>query len=232
MNDTKTFEAYQLGIIPYEKALIIQEELILKLRESPETGYLLFLRHPHVYTLGKRGKHDDILETVDPITGNEISIIQSDRGGLVTYHGPNQLICYPIFNLKNWGGVKKYVKTLEKTILTSLEKIGVENLTTSNKIGVWVKTSDSHSERKIAFIGIKVSKGITSHGFSINVKSCEEYFQKIIPCGIPNLAITSIDEENGDITDLSKLENIIADSVSENFHVPIIWKNTLTLSSI
>ena len=79
-------------------------------------SFLLFLRHPHVYTLGKRGKHDHILETIDPITGNEISIIQSDRGGLVTYHGPNQLICYPIFNLKNWGGVKKYVKTSTQKI--------------------------------------------------------------------------------------------------------------------
>jgi len=231
MNNLRTFETYKLGIITYEKALALQKQLMLNIEESPHTGYLLFLSHPHVYTIGRRGSFDDILEATDPFTGQEISIIQSDRGGLATYHGPSQLICYLIFNLKNWGGVKKYVKTLEKSISDSLSKIGIESYISPDEIGVWIKASQKQHDRKIAFIGIKVSKGITSHGFSINVKSCEEYFQKIVPCGMPNLNVTSIEKELKAIPKFSQLESIIGNSISENFQIPLSSENSLTLSS-
>ena len=216
-----------LGYLPYHEALTLQKGLHDYVSESTNhSDYLLLLEHDSVITKGRTTKASNILESEETLASKGIEVYDVDRGGDVTFHGKGQLVGYPILRLEDPKRVIPYVRSLEKVIIQTLASCGIESWNDDAATGVWTR------EGKVASIGIKVSKGITSHGFSINVKSCEEYFQKIIPCGIPNLAITSIDEENGDITDLSKLENIIADSVSENFHVPIIWKNTLTLSSI
>ena len=216
-----------LGNLPYTEALTLQKGFHNSVSDiENEEDYLLLLEHNSVITLGRSGNKKNLITNKNKLDELGIEYFETDRGGDITYHGKGQLIGYPIIRLSDPKKVLPFVRTIENSIIDVLSKINIDSYSKDGDTGVWTEKG------KIASIGIKVSKGITSHGFSINVKSCEEYFQKIIPCGIPNLAITSIDEENGDITDLSKLENIIADSVSENFHVPIIWKNTLTLSSI
>ena len=174
-----------LGICNYNIALSKQEFTREKLIKKTGIDTLILLEHNHIYTLGKNANRDNILK-------NDCEIIQTDRGGDVTYHGPGQLIGYPIINLKRIGlGVKSYVNHIESLLIAVVHEHNIDAHTKKGKPGVWV------DNKKIGSIGIRVSHGVTSHGFSLNVNTDMNYFSNIISCGIDDILMTSMEKELG-----------------------------------
>ena len=174
-----------LGICNYNIALSKQEFTREKLIKKTGIDTLILLEHNHIYTLGKNANRDNILN-------NDCEIIQTDRGGDVTYHGPGQLVGYPIINLKRIGlGVKSYVNHIESLLIAVLYDYNIDAHTKKGKPGVWI------DDRKIGSIGIRVSHGVTTHGFSLNVNTDMNYFSNIISCGIDDVLMTSMEKELG-----------------------------------
>jgi len=169
----------------YQDTLKIQESLREQVLSNPSHEYLILVEHEHVYTLGKNANSSNILNKA-------CDIIQTDRGGDVTYHGPGQLVAYPIINLKKRKiGVKSYVKMIEQLISNTLMYYGLETNVSIKETGIWVK------DKKIASIGIHVSRGVTMHGLAININTDLSYFDNIISCGIEGVKMTTIDKELG-----------------------------------
>ena len=169
----------------YQETLKIQESLREQVLSNPSHEYLILVEHEHVYTLGKNANSSNILNKA-------CDIIQTDRGGDVTYHGPGQLVAYPIINLKKRKiGVKSYVKMIEQLISNTLMYYCLETHVPIKETGVWVE------DKKIASIGIHVSRGVTMHGLAVNISTDLSYFDNIISCGIEGVKMTTIDKELG-----------------------------------
>lgn len=184
--------AVSLGIVPYRDAWDIQLRLHGEVADGRKPDTLLLVEHPHVYTLGRRGQEHDILVDTDALESLGIEVHHTDRGGEVTYHGPGQLVGYPILNLRRWGGGPlKYVRALERVLIETLAEFGVRAESEGRPTGVWVE------ERKIAAIGVKVSRRVTTHGFALNVCPDLSYFDHIVPCGMPDSRVTSLSLELG-----------------------------------
>ena len=174
-----------LGICNYNIALSKQEITRENLIKKSGKDTLILLEHNHIYTLGKNANRDNILD-------NNCEIIQTDRGGDVTYHGPGQLVGYPIIDLKRIGlGIKSYVNHLESLLIAVLNEYNIDAHIKKGKPGVWI------DDRKIGSIGIRVSHGVTTHGFSLNVNTDMNYFSNIISCGIDDVLMTSMEKELG-----------------------------------
>ncbi len=179
------FKIQDLQRLNYKDTLKIQQDLREKIALNKSDDSLIIVEHDHVYTLGKNANPNNILN-------DNCSVIQTDRGGDVTYHGPGQLVVYPILNLKKKNiGVKNYVKKIEQVIQLTLNDFKIDSNIPLNETGVWV------NNKKIVSIGIHVSKGITMHGLAINVSTDLSYFDHIISCGIEGVKMTSIDKELG-----------------------------------
>ncbi|RKY57200.1 MAG: lipoyl(octanoyl) transferase [Candidatus Neomarinimicrobiota bacterium] len=191
---TKPLEIIDLGTCPYGKAWDIQKELHAKrvAGEIPDT--LILVEHPHVYTLGKNANAQHLIATQDYLKSKGIEIYNVDRGGDITYHGPGQLVGYPIFNLKHHKeSVSWYVHTVEQILINLLALYGISAKRIEKLTGVWV------GDRKIAAIGMRVSKWVTMHGFALNVSTDLSLYDGIIPCGIVSKGITRIIDHNPDI---------------------------------
>ena len=178
--------AVWLGDMEYQEAYDLQLSLVEKVHSSQEPNTLLMLEHPHVYTKGRLSKESDVLLPEADLAAQGISVLESDRGGQVTYHGPGQLVVYPIVNLKDWGGPVKYVRALEQVVIATLADMGITANCESGNTGVWT------NQGKIAAIGVKISRGIAFHGLSLNVNTDLAYYQNIIPCGIADRPVTSM----------------------------------------
>jgi len=169
----------ELGRIDYGKALEMQQQLITARKQGTAPDHLLLLEHPHVITLGRNGRLENLLASSEILGRAGISFYPTDRGGDVTYHGPGQLVGYPIMDLREWKrDVGAYVRAVEQTIIDALADYGIEAGRISKLTGVWV------GERKIAAIGVHISRWVTSHGFALNVNTDLSYFQYIVPCGL------------------------------------------------
>jgi lipoyl(octanoyl) transferase len=169
----------QLGRIDYASALQLQRQLAGDRKLGLVPDQLLLLEHPHVITLGRNGHMENLLADDDILARAGISFYPTDRGGDVTYHGPGQLVGYPILDLRDWKrDVGAYVRAVEETIIATLEEYGIEAGRIPKLTGVWV------GERKIAAIGVHLSRWVTSHGFALNVSTDLSYFQYIVPCGL------------------------------------------------
>ncbi len=175
-----------LGIVEYRRAWQVQTELVDAVHDGHRPNTLLLLEHPHVYTRGRLSRPEHIPLTERQLREQGIDVVETDRGGQVTYHGPGQLVAYPIVNLREWGGPLKYVRTLERVIINSLADFGVQAGAEPGRTGVWV------SDAKIAAIGVKISRGIAHHGFAINVNPDLSKFAQIVPCGITDREVTSL----------------------------------------
>ena len=174
-----------LGTCNYNIALSTQEITREKLIQNSGVNTLFLVEHDHIYTLGKHANPKNILN-------NNCEIIQTDRGGDVTYHGPGQLVGYPIIDLKKMKlGVKSYVKNIELLLIATLHDYKIDAHIKEGNPGVWV------NNKKIGSIGIRVSRGITTHGFSLNVNTDMKYFSNIISCGIDDVLMTSMENELG-----------------------------------
>jgi len=198
-NDEINF--YYLGKVEYSSAWNLQKK-IHDLVKSNELGdIVLFLEHNHVYTLGKNADSNYILDRYQ----DEIDIIQTDRGGQVTYHGPGQLIGYPIINLNKYRkSVSWYMRTLEKIIIKTLEKYAIDATTKENLTGVWV------NDEKICAMGVRLSKWVTMHGFALNLNPDMKYYDGMIPCGIQEYGITSLFEFLNKEIDTFEVMNYLA----------------------
>ncbi|RLD48863.1 MAG: lipoate--protein ligase [Bacteroidetes bacterium] len=189
-----------LGLISYKKAYKIQndifEEAILKkLKGENIEGSILFCEHPHVYTIGKSGNRNNFLITEDRLKQLNAEFFPVDRGGDITYHGPGQIVMYPIIDLENYHlGVKNYIYLLEYLIIDILKDYGIKGEISAGNIGVWLET-ETIRERKICSIGVKVSRNITMHGIALNVNTDLSYFDSINPCGFTEKSVTSIRKE-------------------------------------
>ena len=188
--------AVRLGDLDYQKAYDLQLSLVEKVLSGQEPNTLLMLEHPHVYTKGRLSKDSDVLLTEEELAAKGIPVYETDRGGQVTYHGPGQLVVYPIVNLKDWGGPVKYVRALEQVVIATLTEMGITANRESGNTGVWT------SQGKLSAIGVKISRGIAFHGFALNVNTDLAYYQNIIPCGIADRPVTSMASILGQSVDI------------------------------
>jgi lipoate-protein ligase B len=196
------------GTVPYEEAREAQRQLEGRRQRDEISDVLLLLEHPPVYTRGRRSTPDELPMGVEWYEMQGIEVRDTDRGGRVTYHGPGQLVAYPIVSLAPYGDdVHEYVRRLERVMIGALAEHGVEAGLSEGQTGVWV------GDRKIGSIGVHVSRGVTTHGLAVNVNNDLQPFEWIVPCGIEGCAVTSIARERGAEQDL----DAFAATVSERF---------------
>ncbi len=202
----------RLGVAPYSHGLRLQRGLHAEVSSGARPHTLVLLEHPHVYTLGRRGSQDDILADARTLTALGAEVRHADRGGEVTYHGPGQLVGYPIVNLRRWGGGPlRFVRTLERALIDALARFGVEAESDGRPTGVWV------GERKIAAIGVKVARRATMHGFALNVCADLSYFDHIVPCGMRGARATSLSRELGRNVSVDEVAPSVADRFASAF---------------
>ena len=209
-----------LGRVEYLRAWDIQRGLHRQVADGLLPNLLLLLEHPHVYTLGRRGKPSDILASPRKLAELGVEVHHIDRGGEVTYHGPGQLVGYPIVNLRAWGGSPlRYVQKLEQALIATLAEFGIEADSSDRPTGVWV------GDAKITAIGARVSRGVTMHGFALNVNPDLSYFDHIIPCGMPESSVTSMASELSDGIDTQRVIPVLARHVGRTFGWVMEWSD-------
>lgn len=205
----------ELGSVGYASALALQRDLHRRVADGDLPALLLLLQHPHVYTLGRRGSDTDILVSTDFLGKLEADVYHTDRGGEVTYHGPGQLVGYPILNLRAAElGPLAYVRALERIIISTLAELDIDATAEDKPTGVWV------DDAKIAAIGVRVSRGVTMHGFALNVNPDLSYFNHIVPCGMPDAKVTSIAEQAVAL-DIHDVLDTVADHFARNLDFSI-----------
>jgi len=221
-----------LGLIDYKEAWDYQESLFeevigLKTGRLISTGnekknYLLFCEHPHVYTLGKSGSEKNLLIDYIQLQAKNAVFYKTNRGGDITYHGPGQIVGYPILDLELFGlGIKKYVEALEDCIILTLDHFGIKAERLAGATGVWIDTN-SPKVRKICAIGVRSSRYVTMHGFAFNVNTNLDYFNYINPCGYTDKAVTSLSRELNMPQDINLVKNILLDNISKVFLMNLV----------
>ena len=206
----KVLNIYELGLVPYSKALKYQEILLEKRINNEIEDSLILLEHPPTITLGRAAKNDNLLVDEKILAMHGISIENIKRGGDITFHGPGQIVGYPIIDLNNHGkDIHNYLRKLEEVLILTLKNFDIESRRIEKLTGVWVKRS------KIASIGVGVRRWVTYHGFALNVNTGLDFFDLIIPCGIPNVMMTSIKDWLRSSEDINKNQVLIA--IKNNF---------------
>ena len=201
-----TCRIIRAGVVDYREAWDWQVRIANGVRDGSQPETLLLLEHPHTYTRGRLAPDGDLLLNEPTLAARGIAIVETDRGGLITYHGPGQLVAYPIIRLRGRGGPHWYVRTLERVIINVLAEFGLDASTVDGRTGVW--TADG--QRKIAAIGVKIAGGVAYHGFAINVDPDLTMFDGIIPCGIADRAVTSMAVELDATADIGAVADCVA----------------------
>ena len=227
-------EFRDLGLIDYKKAWDYQTELFnqslaLKLANRTQDGeiktvpnYLLFCEHPHVFTLGKSGDEKNLLIKKENLHSIQASYYHINRGGDITYHGPGQIVGYPILDLENFfTDIHLYMRSLEEAVIRTLETFDVTAGRIEGLTGVWIDPDKEESARKICALGVKTSRWVTMHGFAFNVNNDLRYFDYIIPCGIENKAVTSMERELGHKQDLAIVKDVLKKKIAEQFRMEL-----------
>ena len=185
-----------LGTVEYLRARAFQDTLVHQVYDGDSPDTLLLLEHPHVFTRGRLGRDEHLLTPDAELSANGVAVHETDRGGQITYHGPGQLVAYPIINLRDWsGGPLEYVRTIERVIVETVSDFGIDAHTEQGLTGVWTQGG------KIAAIGVKISRGVAFHGLSINVNTDLSWYRHIIPCGITDRPVTSMSAELAEAVD-------------------------------
>jgi lipoyl(octanoyl) transferase len=228
-----------LGNLPYKEAWdyqesLLEENLLVKKQirfyeNGGLTGnglktknYLLFVEHPPVYTLGKSGDPAHVLISTEERMEKGIQYFPTNRGGDITFHGPEQLVGYPILDLEQFEtDIGKYLRKLEEVIILTLADYGLKGERSSGETGVWLDANAPGRERKICAMGVRCSRWITMHGFALNVNTDLNYFNFIVPCGIQNKKVTSLEKELGRKVDLDEVKNAVKKHFSKVFNVLI-----------
>ena len=185
-------------------------------------NYLLFCEHPHVYTLGKSGKEEHLLLTDERMDAIGAEYFASNRGGDITYHGPGQLVAYPILDLENFfTDIHRYMRSLEEIVIQTCSFLGVETGRVQGLTGVWVDPTGSHP-RKICALGVKTSRWVSMHGLALNVNTDLNYFGHIVPCGISDKAVTSLQQELGKPIDMGLVKKIMKEKFCRVFEAELL----------
>ncbi|MEN9977709.1 MAG: hypothetical protein RLZZ569_334 [Bacteroidota bacterium] len=217
-----------LGLIDYQEAWDFQEQLFKATidrkiaqrngaTEVATENHLLFCEHPHVYTLGKSGSVDHLLLSDDQLTQHDARFYKINRGGDITYHGPGQLVAYPIFDLDHFfTDIHKYMRFLEEAVIATLADFGIKGERYDGLTGVWIEPTTARA-RKICAMGVKSSRWVTMHGIGFNVNSNLSYFSHIVPCGIDDKAVTSMQQELGHEVDMSAVKVALKKHLAAGF---------------
>lgn len=226
-----------LGIIDYKTAWDYQEKLLqqnvaiksaIRNDESlaatlDTTNYFLLCEHTPVYTLGKSGDMKNVLMSEEELVKNNIEFFKTNRGGDITFHGLQQIVGYPIIDLeKFYTDIGKYLRNIEEVVIMTLAEYGIEAGRSAGETGVWIDADIKGKERKICAIGVRCSRWITMHGFALNVNTNLDYFKNIIPCGIVNKQVTSIEKELGKKVDYEAVKLCIKNNFARLFEVEYI----------
>jgi lipoyl(octanoyl) transferase len=224
-----------LGQMDYKSAWDYQESLLqenvqrkaearsraIEFPDQVDTAhYLLFVEHPPVYTLGKSGSMDNVLLSEENLKARGIEFFRTNRGGDITFHGPQQIVGYPILDLeKFYTDIGRYLRNVEEVIILTLKEYGVEAGRSAGETGVWIDADIKGRERKICAIGVRSSRWITMHGFALNVNTDLNYFNFIIPCGIQNKQVTSLQKELGHPVEMEEVKEKIRKNFETVFNV-------------
>ena len=231
MNKKVSFR--DLGLIDYKQCWDFQEELFAEIlavkssnRKENKTvatkNHLIFCEHPHVYTLGKSGDEKNLLVNEDYLKSRGATFHKINRGGDITYHGPGQIVGYPIIDLDNFfTDIHKYLRFLEEAVILTLKEYGLASERSPGETGVWFDVGTSKA-RKICALGVKSSRWVTMHGFAFNVNSDLSYFGNIIPCGITDKSVTSLQKELGKELNMDEVRNKLKTHLVELFEMEII----------
>ncbi len=213
-----------LGIIPYKQAWDYQKQVFEQLIDDKKNNpgrkkqYLLFCQHNHVFTLGKSGKVQNLLITEQLCKNRGIEYFAIERGGDITYHGPQQLVAYPIIDLEAFDcGIKNYISQLEDVVIRVLNQYGIQGEKDEKAMGVWMDAANPAKARKICAIGVKSSRFVTMHGFALNVNTDLSYYNFINPCGFVDRGVTSMEKELGRKVDFVEVSEITKQAFTDIF---------------
>jgi len=232
----KDTEFQHWGTIDYQESWDRQEDIFKSVvdvkianrkkedgQESLTNNYLVFCEHPHVYTLGKSGDPSNLLLSEEGLNNKHASYYKINRGGDITYHGPGQIVGYPILDLENFfTDIHKYLRLLEEAIILTIKDYGIEAGRISGLTGVWIDHITQENPRKICAMGVKSSRWVTMHGFAFNINTDLTYFNNIIPCGIDDKAVTSLDKELGKTVDITDVEEKLKAHIKVLFQMNLI----------
>jgi lipoyl(octanoyl) transferase len=216
------------GLVPYADALELQKELEAARQAGRVQDVLLMLEHPPVYTRGRRSEPTELPMGEDWYRAQGIDLVDTDRGGRVTYHGPGQLVGYPIMSLKPYrDDIHEYIRRMESAIIAALGDVGIEAGPIDGLTGVWTR-----EPRKIASIGVHVSRGVTTHGFAINVNNDLQPFEWIVPCGIDNCRMTSVAKELHAQFDMERFMELVSRELGVAYaRLPVRQDGVITVSA-
>ena len=211
---TRALTVERLGVVPYAEALEVQNDLHAKRVADEIDDTLLLLEHPHVYTIGRRGSRNDVLLDADALRARGVDVVEADRGGQVTYHGPGQLVGYPIVDLGPGADLVKYVRRLEDVMIGVAARFGVSADRNVCNSGVWV------GDAKLGAIGVRVARNVTKHGFALNVAPDLSFFDGIVACGLSDKGVTSMASELGRKPPMGEVAVIVAHEFRRVFGYP------------
>ena len=211
-----TLRAAWLGAADYAETLVLQRRLAREVSAGSGSETVLLLEHSHVYTLGRRGRRSDILAGPDELSALGVEVHETDRGGEVTYHGPGQLVCYPIVDLRRIGGPLRFVRALQTAAVEVLGGYGIDASCEGRPTGIWVGGA------KIGAIGLHVSRGVSTHGLALNIDPDLDHFDRIVPCGMPGVRVTSIVRE-GMRARVRDVGQAVATALARALERPIDW---------
>lgn len=238
MNSTlnKKTKFIDLGLMDYKQAWDYQTTLfqsILDVKAANRTNnhpdsyretnnYLIFCEHPHVYTLGKSGEEQNLLLNKEDLHTIDATYYHINRGGDITYHGPGQLVVYPVIDLENFfTDIHKYMRLLEEAVIQTLMEFGIKSGRINGLTGVWLDYENEKQARKICALGVKTSRWVTMHGLAFNVNADLNYFANIVPCGIADKAVTSIEKEMGNVQDFELVKTLLKRKLADIFEMEI-----------
>lgn len=227
----KKTQFIHLGLIDYKEAWDYQTEIfnrILSVKaanrslpvetQQPTDNYLLFCEHPHVFTLGKSGNENNLLIRKEELNNIQATYYHINRGGDITYHGPGQLVGYPVIDMENFfTDIHRYMRYIEEAVIQTLASFNIVAGRIQGLTGVWIEADDPGKARKICALGVKTSRWVTMHGFALNVNTDLRYFDYIVPCGIDDKAVTSIEKELGRKVDLLQVEETLKEKLQQQF---------------
>jgi lipoyl(octanoyl) transferase len=232
LNNIVQVEFRDLGMIDYQQGWDLQEKLFndlinrkLENRKLPEaeqiqqSNYLLFCEHPHVFTLGRSGEEKNLVISSEQLIKINATFYKNNRGGDITYHGPGQIVGYPIFDLDMFfTDIHKYLRYLEEAVIKTLQEYKIEAGRIDGLTGVWLDGDNPKRARKICALGVRCSRWVTMHGFAFNVNTDLSYFNHIIPCGISDKSVTSLSKELGRNANMSEVKEILKTNIGELFN--------------
>ena len=214
---------YQTNLFQSILDVKVQNRSLPGSEQLPTHNYLLFCEHPHVFTLGKSGEEKNLLVKKEDLHTIEATYYHINRGGDITYHGPGQIVVYPIIDLENFfTDIHQYMRLLEESVIQTLAEFHIKSGRIKGLTGVWIDFENEKTTRKICALGVKTSRWVTMHGLAFNVNTLLEYFNHIVPCGIDDKAVTSLEKELKAKQDFQYVKSILKEKIAELFGMEVV----------